>query len=85
MFIDKKIKVLIGADKINKFYLIVLFTILIALIETSGIGMIIPLIQIILNPDYIDKIKDYLPLFQNYSNSKLVVIFLLVLWLIFYR
>ena len=83
MFIDKKIKVLIGADKINKFYLIVLFTILIALIETSGIGMIIPLIQIILNPDYIDKIKDYLPLFQNYSNSKLVVIFLLVLWLIF--
>ena len=45
--------------------------------------MIIPLIQIILNPDYIDKIKDYLPLFQNYSNSKLVVIFLLVLWLIF--
>ena len=47
--IDKKIKVLIGADKINKFYLIVLFTILIALVKTSGIGMIIPLIQIILN------------------------------------
>ncbi len=83
MFLDKKIKTLIGSERINKLYLIIFFTIFIALIETSGIGMVIPLVQIILNPDYIDKIKDYIPIFQNYSNSKLIFIFLLTLWLIF--
>ena len=83
MFLDKKIKTLIGADRIYKFYLIIFFTILIAIIETSGIGMVIPLIQIILNPDYIDKFKDYIPILQNYSNSKLIFIFLLSLWIIF--
>ena len=83
MFLDKKIKTLIGPKKINKLYLIIFFTILIALIETSGIGMVIPLIQIILNPDYLDKVRDYIPIFQNYSNSKLIFIFLLTLWLIF--
>mgnify|MGYP001163912888 FL=1 len=83
MFLNKKIAALIGKDKIHKFYKLVVFTIFIAVIETAGIGMVIPLIQIILNPEYIEKIKDFIPFFSDYTDRRIILSFLLLLWLIF--
>jgi ABC-type multidrug transport system fused ATPase/permease subunit len=83
MFLTKKIKTLIGHDKLNKFNLIVIFTIFIAIIETAGIGMVIPLVNIILNPEYLDKIKVFIPYLHNFSDKQNIVIFLIFLWLIF--
>ena len=83
MFLDKKITTLIGKNKIFKFYKLIIFTIFIAIIETAGIGMVIPLIQIILNPEYIEKIRDFIPYFSDYNDKKIILIFLILLWLIF--
>ena len=83
MLLNKKIKTLIGRNKIAKFYTLVIFTILIAIIETAGVGLVIPLIQIILNPEYIDKIRVFIPIFDDYTDQKIIVSFLIILWLIF--
>ena len=72
MFLSKKIKTLIGYDKLNKFNLIVIFIIFIALIETAGIGMVIPLVNVILNPDYLNKINKGLSLEQNINELELI-------------
>ncbi len=83
MFISDKIKTLIGYEKLGKFNLIIFFTVFIAIIETAGIGMIIPLVNIILNPDYVEKIRDFVPYLKNFSVSQNIIIFLAVVWIIF--
>ena len=83
MFLNKKIKTLIGKNKIPTFYRLVIFTIFIAIIETAGIGLVIPLIQIILNPEYLDKIRNLIPIFDNYDDKEMIVSFLILLWLLF--
>ena len=76
MFISNKIKTLIVHEKIGKFNIIIFFTVFIAIIETAGIGMIIPLVNIILNPDYVDKIRDFVPYLKNFSYLKIYNYFL---------
>ena len=58
MFLNNKIKVLIGEKQLNKFFLLIIFTIFMALLETLGIGMVIPLVSIIMDPDYLDKVRE---------------------------
>jgi len=83
MFLGQKIRTLIGRKKINKLYLLMFFTIFIAIIETLGIGMVIPLVNIILDPDYFEKIKDFFPILENNTDKQNILIFLICLWLIF--
>ena len=83
MFLNKKIKTLIGKNKISTFYRLIIFTIFIVIIETAGIGLVIPLIQIILNPEYLDKIRNLIPIFDNYDDKEMIVSFLILLWLLF--
>lgn len=83
MFISNKIKNLIGHKKIVKFNLIIFFTVFIAIIETAGIGMIIPMVNIILNPDYVEKIRELIPYLKNFSVSQNIIILLALVWIIF--
>jgi len=83
MFLSKKIRTLIGREKFNKLYLLMFFTIFIAIIETLGIGMVIPLVNIILDPEYFQKVIDFFPFLKNYTIKQNLIIFLILLWLIF--
>ena len=75
MFLNNKIKVLIGKKQLNKFFLLIIFTIFIALLETLGIGMVIPLVSIIMDPEYLDKIREFIPLIANKSNKEIILFF----------
>lgn len=83
MFLNHRIKVLLGKKQLNKFFLLIIFTIGIALIETMGIGMVIPLISIIMDPEYLDKIRGFIPIIKNYSNKEIILSFLVLLCSIF--
>ena len=83
MFLNNKIKVLIGEKQLNKFFLLIIFTIFMALLETLGIGMVIPLVSIIMDPDYLDKVREIIPYIKNTSNKEIILFFLLFVCVIF--
>ncbi len=83
MFLNNKIKVLLGKKQLNKFFLLIIFTIFMALLETLGIGMVIPLVSIIMDPDYLDKVREFIPLIKNISNKEIILFFLLFVCVIF--
>ena len=84
MFLNKKFRYLIGDDQISKFYILILFTIFIAIIETMGIGMVIPVVNIVQDQSYLEKIKDLIPIFNNFSNKQIVIILLVFVSLIYF-
>ena len=83
MFVNNKVKVFIRKGDIFKYYLLMIFTIFIAFIETLGIGSVVPLSRLIFDTQYIFKIKSYLPFLEKYSDQQNIFIFLLMICLIF--
>ena len=83
MFLNNKIKILLGKKQLNKFFLLIIFTIFMALLETLGIGMVIPLVSIIMDPEYLNKMREIIPFIKNTSNKEIILLFLVIVCMIF--
>ena len=83
MFLNNKIKILLGKKQLNKFFLLIILQYLLLLLETLGIGMVVPLVGIIMDPEYLDKIRGLIPLIENISNKEIILFFLLLVCVIF--
>ena len=83
MFFNNKIKILLGKKQLNKFFLLIIFTMFIALLETLGIGMVIPLVSIIMDPEYLNKLRGLVPFIENKNNKEIILLFLIIVCMIF--
>ena len=45
--------------------------------------MVVPLVGIIMDPEYLDKIRGLIPLIENTSNKEIILFFLLLVCVIF--
>ncbi len=88
-FLSNFLKLLSFKDKLN-FYLLVLASVVIVFLELLSVGMVIPLIGILLNPEKIVlQLQEYFPefdLFRNFSNLDLsyyLIHFLIIFFSIF--
>ena len=66
-----------------KFFLISFLGILRAFTEVLGIGLIIPILTLISDPNGTEKIIKYLPILQNLETSKIILIFIIVFLLVY--
>ena len=78
----KKIKILLSKKQLNYFYLFIFLSFISMILETAGVGIVVPFLQIFVG----DGANDYLINFFNsigiYTKSKNDLIFILILVLI---
>ena len=60
----KKIKILLSKKQLNYFYFFIFLSFIAMILETMGIGLIIPFMQTLIN----DEINQYLLNFLNFFN-----------------
>lgn len=72
---------LIGKTRKNKFSLVVCLLFLQSILEALGIGLVIPLVNLLLNEEYFDKIN--LEFLSEFSKREIVFFFLLIVFIFF--
>ena len=75
----KKFKTILTKKQLNVFYLFIFLSFIAMLLETIGIGLIIPFVQVFISDTIHPKILEFLNAFGIFPNSKTDLVFILVL------
>ena len=74
----KKIKILLSKKQLNYFYFFIFLSFIAMILETMGIGLIIPFMQTLINDEINQYLLNFLNFFNIYPESKYNLIFILI-------
>jgi len=79
----RKIKILLSKKQLRYFYFFVFLSFISMVLETIGIGLIIPFIQVFIDDGATQKIIEFLNIFYIYPSSESNLIFILIVVIVF--
>ena len=74
----KKIKIILSKKEMGSFYFFILLSFISMILETLGIGLIIPFMQALVSDGINQHIANFLNFFSIYPTSKYNLIFILI-------